>query len=216
MSEQADLRTAVAAATRGVEETPGALRQSIADVARAIFAARASSIMLYDAEARELEFTAVSGEGSDVLLGRRIAAGTGIAGWVAATRQPVAVEDVGGDPRFARDVAESTGFVPKGLMAAPLLLEDRILGVLSVLDRPRHAHFTLTEMELLGAFALQAALALDLVQRARGVRHALERRGPAQLADLALVAERPERQWRVLAARPPTRLIAALRDRLLA
>ena len=40
------------------------------------------------------------------------------------------------DPRFATDVAEGTGYVPSGLMAAPLLHEERALGVLEVLDRP--------------------------------------------------------------------------------
>lgn len=210
MSDQGELRAAVVAATLGAEATHAALSQSIVEVARAIFAARASSIMLYDPETRELEFTAVTGEGSSGLLGRRISAGTGIAGWVATTGQPVAIEDVGGDPRFARDVAESTGFVPKGLMAAPLLLDERILGVLSVLDRPAQARFTLTEMELLGAFALQAALAVDLVQRVRETQLALDR-GPAELADLARLAERlaalegPRRD-------AADRLIAALGD----
>lgn len=212
MSDRGDLQAAVESGTLGAEATHAALLQSIVEVARAIFAARASSIMLYDPETRELEFTAVTGEGSGGLLGRRISAGTGIAGWVATTGQPVAVEDVGGDPRFARDVAQSTGFVPKGLMAAPLLLDDRILGVLSVLDRPAHARFTLSEMELLGAFALQAALALDLVQRVREIRLTLER-GPAELADLARLAERlsalegPRRD-------AADRLIAALGDLL--
>ena len=69
------------------------------------------------------------------------------------------------DPRFAREAAESTGFVPKGLMAVPLLHEDRALGVLEVLDRPQKAAFTLAEMELLGLFANEAAIALDLLQR---------------------------------------------------
>ena len=106
---------------------PARAVQSIVEVARAIFAARASSIMLYDDETRELEFTAVTGEGSaGCSAGDQRGHGDRRLG--ATSRQPVAIEDVGGDPRFARDVAESTGFVPKGLMAAPLLLDERILG----------------------------------------------------------------------------------------
>ena len=56
-----------------------------------------------------------------------------------------------GRPPLCPRRRQSTGFVPKGLMAAPLLLDERVLGVLWVLDRPAQARFTLTEMELLGA-----------------------------------------------------------------
>ena len=143
------------------------LLQSIVDVARALFGAQAASIMLYDEESEALEFAAVSGAGSDTLVGRRIPAGTGVAGWVLATRQPITIEDVAHDPRFASDVASSTGYVPKGLMSAPLLHGERALGVLSVLDRPQRVQFSLIEMDLLGAFATQAALALQVVQAAR-------------------------------------------------
>jgi GAF domain-containing protein len=52
-------------------------------------------------------------------------------------------------------------------MSVPLLHEDRALGVLQVLDRPQRAQFSLQEMDLLGLFANQAAIALDLLQRAR-------------------------------------------------
>jgi GAF domain-containing protein len=161
------LRAAVAAGVLGSEESHLALLRSIVEVARALFRARASSIFLLDEEADELVFEAVAGEGSDRLLGKRFPSSTGIAGWVLVTRQPLVLEDVGADPRFARDAAEATGYVPRGLMAVPLLHGERALGVLEVLDRPEEVRFSLEEMELLGLFAAQAAIALDLLQRAR-------------------------------------------------
>lgn len=146
---------------------PGSeLLDSIVGVARAIFGAQAASITLYDAETRELVFVAVAGAGADSLVGRRIPADAGIAGWVFTARQPLVVEDVASDPRFAGDVAQSTGYVPKGLMAAPLLGDDAALGVLSVLDRPKRTRFSLVEMDLLGLFASQAAVALEVQRRA--------------------------------------------------
>jgi GAF domain-containing protein len=154
--------------SRASKDGHAELLQSIVDVARAIFGAQAASIMLYDEDAEALEFAAVSGAGADTLVGRRIPAATGVAGWVLATRQPITIEDVAHDPRFASDVASSTGYVPKGLMSAPLLHGERALGVLSVLDRPQRVQFSLIEMDLLGAFATQAALALQVVQAARG------------------------------------------------
>ena len=172
-----DLRAAVAAGALGSEDSYRALLQSIVEVARAIFGARASSVFLFDEPSDELVFEAVAGEGAGDLVGQRFPSSTGIAGWVLVTRQPLVVEELENDPRFAREAAESTGFVPKGIMAVPLLYEDNALGVLEVLDRPANAAFSLAEMELLGLFANEAAIALDLLQKARTARTVLEDEG---------------------------------------
>jgi GAF domain-containing protein len=182
-----DFRSAVAAGVLGSEQNYRELLRSIVEVARAIFHAKASSVFLLDEESDELVFEAVAGEGSESLVGRRFPSSTGIAGFVLVSRQPLVIEDVLEDPRFSRETAESTGFVPKGLMAVPLLHEERALGVLEVLDRPSDARFTLAEMELLGLFANQAAIALDLLQRARRAQSAVA--GGGELAVVARLAE---------------------------
>lgn len=156
------------------------------DVARAIFGARAASIFLLDEPADELVFEAVSGEGSDTLIGQRFPSSKGIAGWVLVTRQPIVIDDVTQDPRFAADVARATGYVPKALMAVPLLSGERTLGVLQVLDRQGRGRFALAEMDLLALFAHQAAIGLSLLQRARRAHEALEGRG-ADVGTLARV-----------------------------
>lgn len=199
------LNTAVAAGVLGSEERFRELLRSVVEVARAIFAAKASSVLLLDEQANELVFEAVAGEGEKDLLGRRFPAGTGVAGWVLATRTPLVLEDVARDPRFARDVADDTGYVPQGLMAVPLLHDERALGVLEVLDR--QARFTLQEMELLGLFASQAAIALDLLQRARQAEAALA--GAGSLAVVARLAAALDRLGED--ARPEaTRLLESL------
>jgi GAF domain-containing protein len=162
-----DLRAAVAAGVFGAEEGYRSLLRATVEVARAIFKAKAASVFLLDESTDELVFEAVAGEGAEMLIGKRFPADTGVAGWVLVTRQPLVVEDLTADTRFSREAAESTGFVPKGLMAVPLLAEDKALGVLEVLDRPQQSQFTLAEMDLLGLFANQAAIAVDLLQRAR-------------------------------------------------
>jgi GAF domain-containing protein len=187
-----DLRSAVAAGVLGAEKDYRELLQSIVEVARAIFRAKASSVFLLDEATDELVFEAVAGEGSESLVGQRFPSSTGIAGFVLVSRQPLVIEDVLEDPRFSRVTAESTGFVPKGLMAVPLLHDERALGVLEVLDRPSDAHFSLAEMELLGLFANQAAIALDLLLRARRAQEALADRGDA--AVLARLAQKLEQR----------------------
>jgi len=200
----AELNAAVAAGVLGSEERFRELLHSIVEVARAIFAAKASSVLLLDDEASELVFEAVVGEGEEDLIGVRFPAGTGVAGWVLATRTPLVIEDVSRDPRFAKDVAQDTGYVPQGLMAVPLLHEERALGVLEVLDRT--SKFTLEEMELLGLFAAQAAVALDLLQRARVAEAALA--GDGRLAVVARLAAALESRDDEAAGR----LLAALED----
>ena len=185
-----DLRAAVAAGVFGTDEAFRSLLQSTVETARAIFHAKASSVFLLDEETEELVFEAVAGEGSDTLVGVRFPADTGVAGWVLVTRQALVVDDLTKDTRFSREAAESTGFVPKGLMAVPLLAEEKALGVLEVLDRPQQSRFTLAEMDLLGLFGNQAAIALDLLQRARRARAALE--GGGELGALARIAARLE------------------------
>jgi GAF domain-containing protein len=167
MTNESELRAALAVGVVGSGDAFRDLLAAIVEVARSIFGAKASSILLLDEDTEELVFEAVVGEGEGELLGMRFPAGQGIAGWVLATRTPLIIEDVRNDPRFATDVAEETGYVPSGLMAAPLLHQERALGVLEVLDRPEQEVFSLAEMDLLGLFANQAAIAVDLLLRAR-------------------------------------------------
>jgi GAF domain-containing protein len=183
-----DLEAAVAAGVLGAEEGFRALLQSTVEVARAIFGAKAASIFLLDADRDELVFEAVAGEGSATLVGQRFPSSTGVAGWVLVTRQPLVVDDLATDTRFSREAAEATGYVPKSLMAVPLLVDEDALGVLEVLDRPSDRPFRLAEMDLLGIFAGQAAIALDLLLRARRAQDAVA--GAGELAALARVAAR--------------------------
>jgi GAF domain-containing protein len=155
------------------------LLQGLVETARAVFGARAASLLVHDRPAGELVFAAVSGEGEDSMPGQRVPAGIGIAGWVLSAGQPLVIEDVRSDPRFAESVARSTGYVPQGIMAAPVLGDAGAVAVLSVLDRPRRVEFSLVEVELLERFCHLAGLALAAGDGGEPVDV------PAPVADLA-------------------------------
>ncbi len=180
MSDEAG-NAAAAGLLGGDEGTYRALLQSIVDVARAIFAAEAASIFLYDEEADELVFEAVSGRGGDALVGARFPSSTGIAGFALVTRQPIVVDDLAADARFSRERAETTGYVPTSIVASPLLHDERVLGVLSVLDRAKDRAFGVAELDLVSGFSTQAAIGLDLLLRARRARSALAGEGSGAL-----------------------------------
>ena len=139
-----------------------------ARTARAVFGAAACSIALLTDDGTELVFTTSSG-GSPDITGLRLPAGDGIAGWVATTGQPLAVDDLERDPRFAAAFATSTGYSPRAILAAPIELDDRLLGVIEVLDRDSARVGAGDDLSLLTLFGRQAAVALDATERSRRI-----------------------------------------------
>ena len=124
----------------------------------------------------------LTGTGSDdTLVGTRFPSSTGIAGFALVTRQPLVVDDLQNDPRFSRERAASTGFVPTSIVASPLLHEERTLGVLSVLDRAADRPFGVAELDLLSRFSTQAAIGVDLLLSARRAQSALGGDGRASV-----------------------------------
>jgi GAF domain-containing protein len=191
MSDGDRFQAAIAADVLAATSARAELLQSIVEVARAIFVARAASIALLDAGAGDFVFDAVAGEGAGTLVGTRFPSGEGIAGTVVQTGDPVIIDDLSQDPRFARDLAAGTGYVPSAMMVAPLLRGERTLGVLSVLDRGASGRSTLQELDLLVHFAGQAALALDAGESARRAAALLEG-ADEDLAAVATLARRLE------------------------
>ena len=141
------------------------LLQSIVDAAARIFGAAAASISLIDEAEGVLEFKVAYGVGKEDVVGRRIPLNKGIAGFVAMTGQPIAISDVQQDPRFAQDFAKSTGYVPRSILGTPLISNDRVIGVMEVLDKIDAPSFGMQDMELLGVFANQAAIAINQSQQ---------------------------------------------------
>jgi signal transduction protein with GAF and PtsI domain len=151
----------------GQDVTQRRLLQSIAEVARSVFAAAAASVFLIDPGDGNLVFEAVSGEGEQRLVGARLPGDTGIAGWVARYGQPMLVDDLDGNPQFARPTAESTGYVPRSILAAPLIRDGEPIGVLEVLDRSARPRGDLGDVELLSLLATEMSVALELLVRLR-------------------------------------------------
>lgn len=136
------------------------LLQTIVEAAARLFGAAASSIALLDESQQKLVFRVATGAGASEVIGLSVSVGQGIAGYVVATGQPMAISSVQEDPRFARDTARKTGYVPKSILAMPLLYDERPLGVIEVLDKISAPSFGMRDMELLGIFARQAAVAI--------------------------------------------------------
>ncbi len=141
------------------------LLQSIVNAAARIFGAGAAGILLVDESDGTLVFRVEYGNKQPDLIGRRVPLNKGIAGYVAMTGQAIAVSNVLQDTRFNADFAKSTGYVPDSILAAPLLLDEQVIGVLEVLDKLEATSFGMHDMEMMGLFAQQAALAICEAQQ---------------------------------------------------
>src|SRR5215472_11210114 len=190
--------------------TERSLLQSIVEVARSVFCAAAASVFLLDERTGDLVFEAVAGEGEEELVGTRFPSGTGLAGWVAMSGQALLVDDVTQNPQFARDAAESTGYVPSSIMAAPLISNGDCIGVLEVLDRASRPRGDLSDVDLIGMLATEVALGLELVVRLRWLADEQEPATAGSGGDLG--------RLRRIAARLPaaTEPVASTVSRLLA
>ena len=172
------------------------LLESVVEAAARILNAKAASIALVDEPARELEFkVSFDQSGGHSVIGMRIPISKGIAGHVAMTGQPIAVSNVLEDRRFNQQFAESTGYVPNSILAVPLLLDEKVIGVMEVLDKNIAPSFNLQDMELMTIFANQAAIAIYQAQLHRdlgealseGLRRLIEENGtesPPELEDI--------------------------------
>lgn len=107
------------------------------------------SILLLDDDTEELVFVAVVGERQKELADFRIPADSGVAGWVRVNKKPTLVQDVRKDNRWISAVDQSIGFHTQSLMAVPLVMGDRVLGVLEVVNALSEDHFTDKDLTLL-------------------------------------------------------------------
>jgi GAF domain-containing protein len=137
------------------------LLRSIIAAARGVFEATACSLALLDEGQEELVFHMASGGAEQAIVGMRVPVGSGIAGWVVTSGQPIAIQDAARDPRFARDIAESLGYVPNTILAMPLETDREIIGAIEVLDPRGGGPGGASDLELLSLFARQAALAIE-------------------------------------------------------
>lgn len=149
------------------------LLQSIVEAAARIFGAAASSILLLDEERQELVFKVAFNSGDENVIGMRTPMDKGIAGYVVMTGQPIAVSNVQQDSRFNREFAEKTGYIPRSILATPLLSGEKVIGVMEVLDKISASSFGMQDMELLGLFAKQAAIAINQSQQFDNISESL-------------------------------------------
>lgn len=118
------------------------------------------SIMLLEEATGDLVAQVVLGSLSEEAKSFRVPKGQGIAGEIAATGQPVVVNDAQNDPRHFKQIDQNTGFVTRSILGVPILSQDKIIGVLEVFNK-RNGDFTKQDQVLLSSIANYAGIAIE-------------------------------------------------------
>ena len=142
-----------------VEVLSADLDASIEELLRTSAAALGSdeaSVLVKRSGSGDLYFLKAIGAVSDQLVGIEIPAGKGVAGFVAASGQPMAISDAGQEEAFYAEVDKKTGYSTEILLATPLFFDGEVIGVLEYINRkgnPPYAPFSPEEMDLAAVYA---------------------------------------------------------------
>lgn len=162
--------------------------------ARELFDAEGCALLLVDQGGREFRFPVASQRaGSPTSAARlqevRFPTSQGVAGWVLAQGQAIAIADAQNDPRFYKGVDDTTGSTTRSLLAAPLRTSAGTIGVIEVVNPRDVGEGDVAFLEAIGSNIAvaheRAALSAALRAEATGLRR-LVRVGGAVLGALGL------------------------------
>jgi PAS domain S-box-containing protein len=123
----------------------------------------ACSTWLLDQDTDELVCRAVTGPQSELVLNWRLAAGEGIAGYVASSGESLIVPDTLADERHFGSVDQETGLALRSILSVPLTVQNRVIGVVQAVDIEVN-RFNLNDQRLVESMASSAAIAIDNAQ----------------------------------------------------
>ncbi len=140
------------------------LLTAILERIKGIIPAQNWSLLLIDPQTQELYFAVVVGVAPDKVKDIRLQPGEGIAGTVARTALPIFIPDADQDPRFAARVDTLTGFDTHSIIALPLIIRGKVIGVFEVINVEDERYFREKYLPHLTILADYVAIAVDNVR----------------------------------------------------
>lgn len=119
-----------------------------------------ASVALYDKKRGDLWLDAVSGEGADILRGKRLPLHRGIVGWVVQQGEAALVPDVAQDDRFFEAIDRMTGLTTRSVLCVPLQTHAQTIGAIELRNK-KGRPFDQKDLRLLGWLAMPAATAIE-------------------------------------------------------
>ena len=123
------------------------------------------SLILLDEQAQELEFVEVIGDTRQALKNHRIRLNTGVVGQVMKTGESVLIENVQSSKQWSAEVDDFLGFHTRALMCSPLVIEDRVIGALEVVNQQTDLPFDNNDLNILRVAARFVSLVLERAEK---------------------------------------------------
>jgi hypothetical protein len=123
--------------------------------------ATASSVYELDEDTGELFVRLARGEKKEPIRNIRLRVGEGIAGRVVERGEPIVVQDVDREAGFSDKFDKKTGFHTRSMICVPLILRNRPVGALQVINKKSGEPFSPDDLTLLTGMAQQIAVALE-------------------------------------------------------
>lgn len=142
----------------------GTVFHQTTELAAHVLNAQAATLYSIDRENHELVFMIAKGVAAQALEEKRMPLDRGVAGWVAIHGKPLIVPNARESPLFNPEVDSQTGFTTRTIVCVPLLMHDRTVGVLQVMNKENPEGFTTDDAEWLTMMGQQIAIALDNAQ----------------------------------------------------
>ncbi|GAB4577649.1 MAG: hypothetical protein Fur0022_03800 [Anaerolineales bacterium] len=149
-----------------------ALLKFIVSTATQVLDCEEASIMLFDDQRGELLFTA-SSNSTEELAQIPVPLEGSIAGTIFKENRALVIADVEKDPRHFAQVGEQINFRPKSLLGVPMLVREKVVGVLEGLNK-RNGMFSQRDAYLLSIIASQAAVAITNARLHAEIQNAYE------------------------------------------
>lgn len=134
----------------------------------------AGSIMLFEDETQELVFKVTAGAKSSEIKKLSVNINEGIAGWVFRKGEPLLANDIIRDKRFSKKFDKSTGFTTKSIIAVPLKLGDRVVGVMELLNKKK-GNFNQKDFNIVLSYASLTSVVIENIELYKHLRNLVNR-----------------------------------------
>ncbi len=146
-----------------------AREQKFAEFAREILVAmmravpcEAGSLLEVNSAVNSLFFRAVVGQSAEKVADFVVPMGQGIVGHVAESRQSLVVDNAQEHELHLKSIGDTVGFVPRNIVAIPILIRGKVYGVLELLNRLGDSGFTSADLQLLNTLCDVAARVIEV------------------------------------------------------
>src|ERR1700729_2683241 len=148
-----------------LEEILGAIMDKMAN----FFGPERWSMLMVDEASGQLYYAIAVGENAESLKGLRVPLGEGVAGWVAATGNPLVVPDVALDAHWSAFAAKHPDLNIQSIACVPVRSGNKTLGVIQLLNSKLDllSEYSISFLRILcdyAAIAIQNARSVTLIQ----------------------------------------------------